>query len=362
MIRRSFLGLLGGLPLISAAGCATLSDPRSRTLLEGLETDGAPGVAVAAIQAGRTLALGGKGALDRDPALAPGPDTVFEIGSLTKTFTACLVFELADEGGLAIEAPIGTYVPDLPEAWRPLRLDQLLSHTSGLPNYINADNFFELMPRDLAPRDLVAMAADKPFVFAPGERHEYNNTGFVLLGMAAEAVTGRVYWDELEQRFFRPAGMRSTGPRGRVRPGADAASGHFWNGEHWDEHPPFSAPGSTWSAGGLLSTARDLSRWAVALDQNRIVNARVRERMWRPATLANGQPAGWGYGWQVETVDGRRVVSHGGGTAGFSCWLRRETETPLTTVVLTNQNGRADPLTITGRLLAALATDGMIRG
>lgn len=332
---------------LSARGLA--SDP-----IAALALDGSPGLAAGIVRRGRILALGGKGVADPGHG-PPAGDTIFEIGSLTKTFTASLVFQLQDEGRPRIDAPIGAYVQELPTAWRGLLLSQLLSHTAGLPEYLDQDNFRMLLPKNLSPRDIVALAADRPMSFAPGSRHQYNNTGFILLGMAAEAVTGRRYWDELRRRFFLPAGMRSTGPRDGEHP-KRLATGHFWDGSRY-EAPPDSTPGATWSAGGLLSTAADLCRWSTALDQGKILNAQVRRRMWTPAKLRDGGPAGWGYGWQVETRNGRTIVAHGGGTAGFSCWYRRDTTALLSTIVLTNQNGRADPKTMTDALLLSLGAE-----
>lgn len=324
-------------------------------LASHLSLDGAPAMAWGAVSNGRTLSAGGKGIASVAGGFAPDTNTVFEIGSLTKTFTASLIFQLQEEGRLRIDAPVGIYVKDLPDRWRSLTLSQFLSHTSGLPEYLNETNFRTLLPRDLNPRDIVAMAADLPLRFDAGERHEYNNLGFILLGMTAEAVTGTGYWDELQRRFFVPAGMTSTGPRNRLSHAKRYASGHFWDGSRYDDDPPRSAPGSTWSAGGLLSTSADMNRWSLALDGGKILSLDIRRRMWTQARLANGAPAGWGYGWQIETIEGRTVVSHGGGTAGFSCWYRRDVSRPLSTIVLTNQNGRADPKTMTNTLLKALA-------
>ena len=352
MHRRSFLSLAAGAAALPVAGCATTGDRRD--LLEAIDLNGAPGATLGVVRAGRVLALGGKGQRGPDDPASPDADTLFEIGSLTKTFTASLIFELEAEGRLDTSRTIGDYVPDLPDSWRGRTLETLLSHTSGLPEYLDASNFMELMPRDLPPRDLIALAAARPVDFEAGARHAYSNTGFVLLGMAAEAVGGTSYWDQIETRFLRPAGMRRTGPRGRVRPGANMAGGRFWNGESWNDHPPISAPGSTFSAGGLTSTARDLARWAAAIDRGSVLSPHARQRMWRPAHLADGSPAGWGYGWVVEQAGGHTLASHGGGTAGFSCWFRRDIEARLTTVVLTNQNGRADPLAMTDQVLARL--------
>lgn len=352
--RRHLIGALAVTPLlISRPGLAA---SRRADIVSRLSLDGSPALAAGIARDGRIVAANGMG-MASVAGLAATADTIFEIGSLTKTFTASLIFQLQEETKLDIDASIGRYVMHLPDAWGDLRLSQLLSHTSGLPEYLNEDNFFALLPQDLKPRDIVALAADRPFQFAAGTKHAYNNLGYILLGMAAEAVTGRDYWDELQRRFFVPAGMSSTGPSNRVRNPRRYASGHFWNGSRYDDNPPRSAPGSTWSAGGLLSTAADINRWSVALDRGKILSSDVRRRMWAPARLANGQPAEWGYGWQVETVDGRTIVSHGGGTAGFSCWYRRDVTQSLSTIVLTNQNGRADPKAMTDRLLALMAAD-----
>lgn len=240
--------------------------------------------------------------------------------------------------------------------WRTITLSQLLSHTSGLPEYLDQDNFIAVMPQELRPRQIVALGARRPRRFSPGERHEYNSTGFILLGMAAEAVKRRNYWDLLERRFFRPAGMASTGPRGRIDCSGRCASGNFWSDGRYDHNPPRSAAGSTWSAGGLPSTAADIDRWSIALDHGKILSDAVRQKMWRQAFLASGEPAGWGYGWEVETASGRTVVSHGDGTAGFSCWYRRDLAEPLSAIVLTNQNGRADPKAMIEALLGAIGS------
>ncbi|ESQ81688.1 hypothetical protein AEAC466_20550 [Asticcacaulis sp. AC466] len=341
---------LGGLAAAAALTPASIW-AASTNVIDRLSLDGAPGLAAGVVRKGQVKATGGKGIATLGSKTAPDRNTIFEIGSLTKTFTACLIFQLQEEGRLSIEAPIGTYVTDLPKAWQGLPLSQLLSHTAGLPNYLNGENFRAIMPQDLKPRQLIAMVADQPLVFTPGERHEYSNTGFILLGMAAEAITGTDYWDTLQTRFFGPAGMTSTGPRNRVKTGTRLASGHFWDGTAYDTAPPRAAPGSTWAAGGLLSSVADIDRWSIALDEGRILTPALRQKMWRPATLNNGSPAGWGYGWQVELIDGRTIVSHGGSTAGFSCWYRRDLSQTLSTIVMTNQNGLADPKAMTEALL-----------
>lgn len=319
-----------------------------------LPLDGSPALAAGVVRRGRVLMTGGKGQAWLKSKAPPDSHTLFEIGSLTKTFTASLIFELQEEGRLNVNAPIGNYVTNLPEAWCALRLDQLLSHTAGVPNYLNADNFKSVLPRDLKPREIIALVANQPLAFVPGEQYEYSNTGFILLGMVAEAVTGSDYWDLLQERFFIPAEMTSTGPRNRIKSESRIAVGYFWDGNAFDNATPIAAPGSTWAAGGLISSVGDIDRWSLAIDKGRVLSGAVRRKMWQEAKFNNGRPAGWGYGWQIETVDGRLIVSHGGSTAGFSCWYRRDVSRSLSTIVCTNQNGRADPKAMTDILLRRL--------
>lgn len=353
MKRRSFVGLAASLALLSKTGRAA-TDFRSGGLIDAVDLDGAPGLSLAVVSSGRIVEIEGKGQKGLDDPSVPSGDTLFEIGSLTKTFTASLIFELESERQLDADAPVGAYLKDLPQSWRNVTLSMLLSHTSGLPEYLDASNFLALLPQDLKPREILEIAAAKPISFAPGTRRAYNNTGFVLLGMVAEAVAGTPYWDQLDSRFFKPSDMRRTGPRDRLSNVTDVAKGHFWEETNWKKHLPVSAPGATFSAGGLMSTARDLARWSVALDSGKLLGGHARARMWRAAHLKDGTPAGWGFGWVVDQGGGHSVVSHGGGTAGFSCWFRRDLTAQLTTIVLTNQNGRTDPMKMTEQLLAQL--------
>lgn len=345
--RRRVMGSLAT-AIVSAPSTLSSRNPVPDPI-DALSLDGSPGLAAGVVRRGEAIVVGGKGIANTESGTPVRGDTIFEIGSLTKTFTASLIFQLQEESRLRIDAPVGRYLPDLPTAWRGALLSQLLSHTGGLPEYLTQDNFRSLMPREMTPADIVALVADHPMAFAPGTQRRYNNTGFILLGMVSEAVTGKRYWDELQRRFFSPCGMRSTGPRSG-QPPERLASGHFWDDNRY-EASPYSASGSTWSAGGLLSTAADLNRWSIALDQGKILSAEVRRRMWTPAKLLNDEPAGWGYGWEIEIVDGRTIVAHGGGTTGFSCWYRRDTAALVSTIVLTNQNGRTDPKMMTDLLL-----------
>lgn len=303
-------------------------------------------MAAVLVDHGRIAALCTTGRLNDTRPAPIDRHTVFELGSITKLFTALLIFRLQQRHLLDVTAPIGQYVEGLPSAWASTSLLQLLSHTSGIPNYLNEENFLRLMPTNPAPRGLLAEVAERPLAFAPGARHAYSNTNYILLGLAIEHATGMDYWRVLQEEILSPLGMRDAGPR-RADDRRRIAQGHLFQDGHWRAPPP-TAPGSAWAAGGLLASIDDMARFAVALDQHRLLPEAALKRMWCDTLLANGSKAGWGAGWEVS--DGGKVVGHGGGTAGFTGYLRHRPTDRRTLVVLINRAGDINPQGIAERL------------
>ncbi|CCH12797.1 serine hydrolase domain-containing protein [Stenotrophomonas muris] len=326
------------------ASRATLAGCGSLTAL--LQAERQPGMAAVLVDHGRIAALSTTGRLNDTRPAPIDRHTVFELGSITKLFTALLIFRLQQRHLLDVTAPIGQYVEGLPSVWASTSLLQLLSHTSGIPNYLNEDNFLRLMPTNPAPRELLAEVAERPLAFAPGARHAYSNTNYILLGLAIEHATGMDYWRVLQEEILSPLGMRDAGPR-RADDRRRVAQGHLFQDGHWRAPPP-TAPGSAWAAGGLLASIDDMARFAVALDQHRLLPESALKRMWCDTLLANGSKAGWGGGWEVS--DGGKVVGHGGGTAGFTGYLRHRPTDRRTLVVLINRAGDINPQGIAERL------------
>jgi D-alanyl-D-alanine carboxypeptidase len=270
------------------------------------------------------------GEANREWHVANTVDTRFRIGSTTKTFTAVAILRLVDEGKVALDAPVAKYVPNLPQAWAGVTIKMLLSHTAGVPDYVFAPTFKDREARLVQmPESLLALVREKPLDFPPGTGWRYSNTGFVLLGMVIEKVSGRSYADYLRDEFFTPLGMVDTGYETEDAVMARRASGYMRTRDGW-ALGPFMAPSSAYAAGALYSTVDDLLKWDQALYGDRLVSKVGRDLMF--ADYRNH----YGLGWQVDETWGATRLSHGGATPGFQASFQRYPDQRLTVAALSN--------------------------
>ncbi|MBO9710822.1 MAG: serine hydrolase [Caulobacter sp.] len=270
------------------------------------------------------------GEANREWHVANTVDTRFRIGSATKTFTAVAVLRLVDDGKVALDDPVAKYLPSLPQAWAGVTIRMLLSHTSGVPDYIYAPTFRDRETRLVqTPESLVALVRDKPLDFVPGAGWRYSNTGFVLLGMVIEKASGSPYATYLSETFFKPLGMADTGYETEDTVTPRRAFGYMRTRDGWTAGP-FIAPSAAYAAGALLSTVDDLLKWDQALYGDRLVSKSGRDLMF--ADYRNH----YGLGWQVDEAWGARRISHGGATPGFQASFQRYPDRRLTVAALSN--------------------------
>jgi CubicO group peptidase (beta-lactamase class C family) len=279
-------------------------------------------------------------------------DTVYHVDSITKFMTAAAILKLADEGRLNLEDDVGRWVPGLSTPTRPIRIRHLLNHTSGLPSYTSLPGFAEKERLDLSHEDVLAPVRLAPAHFAPGEGWRYCNTGFYLLGMVIEKVTGQSYADYMRTQLFEPLGMADSS-YGDVRPliknrasGYEVEQGRLVNAPLMSWGPPFSG-------GGVVSTARDLLKWTDGLAHGRVLTAASVERMWSPSRLADGSPIDYGLGTRLGTLSGHRMVGHTGTGGGFRNVLLLFPEDDLTVAVLTNTDA-GSPVGVATRIARAV--------
>lgn len=261
------------------------------------------------------------------------PNTVntrFRIGSTTKTFTAVAILRLVDEGKVALDDPAARYMPDLPPAWAGVTIRMLLSHTSGVPDYVAAPNFRERETHLIqTPESLLALVRETPLDFVPGADWRYSNTGYLLLGLVIEKVSGRRYPDYLRDEFFQPLGMADTGYETEDAIIEGRASGYMRTRDGWAAGP-FITPSSAYAAGALYSTVGDMLKWDQALYGDRLVSSAGRDLMF---TVVRND---YGLGWEVRPAWGTARVGHRGAIPGFQASFQRYPERRLTVVALSN--------------------------
>jgi CubicO group peptidase (beta-lactamase class C family) len=345
-MRSWLLILLAGLGL-AAQGRADAVDDLMR---DAMRQHPIPGAALAIIRRGQTVKTAAYGMASLERRAPATPETAFEIGSITKQFTAAAILLLAQEGKLAVDDKISRYLKDTPANWSQITIRQLLTHTSGLKNYTGLAGFE--MARHLTQAQFISQIAAQPLDFAPGEKWSYCNTGYNLLGYIIENVSGKSYGDFLAQKIFAPLGMGATALRG---PGANPplrATGYETNraGRFVIRDPDLT---DIFAAGALVSTVGDLAKWNAALDADRILTAASRAQMWTPARLNNGTTHPYGLGWFLEPWQGRANIGHSGSTSGFSASFQRFPEAGLTVILLTNSD-EFDIATKLAREIAAL--------
>ena len=317
-----------------------------------------PGVALAVVRDGAVETLRTYGTANLELGAPVTSTTVFELGSLTKQFTAAAVLVLVEDGKLRLDDSVAAHLPEVPDAWRGITIRHLLTHASGLRDYLSipglADEAHALGHREMTRR----FAERIPQEFAPGQTWAYSNTGYLLLGDVIERTSGQSYWDFLDARVLRPAGMktaRSSAPRAVIR---DRASGYGWNGDRFENRPALSE--NAYSAGAIAATITDMVAWATTLQRGTLPSKAARDAMWTPLSIDRGPvpPFGYGFGWVVDSEGGRRAVLHGGGTPGFSSAIRHYPDEQLTVVVLANAGDRIldqVPLEVAGIVRADLA-------
>jgi D-alanyl-D-alanine carboxypeptidase len=292
---------------------------------------------------------------------AVSPDMLFGIGSITKTFTTATILQLASEGQFALDDTIGRWISGLPNISGRITVRQLLAHTSGLYNYTDSPDFWQFTTSDLdrfiTPEDALQFVG--PPSFTPGFGWSYTNTGFALLGVIIERVTGRPYEEEIARRLTGPLGLGSiTMGYNDSLPGTLAGNWANLDGagdlDDWRGLPRRAIYSGAWAAGGLVSNARDLASWGNALYGGDILTPEMMTQMTTFRSIAGlGPSGGYGLGISRKKVAGRIAIGHGGDIPAFSSILWFFPGDSITVAVIVNQNHDA-PEIIAEALAAAM--------
>ncbi len=328
---RAALPLICVLVAVPFAGADTIDD----LVKAEMQKRHIPGLSLAVVQKGQVVKLGSYGLANVELNVPTTPQTVFQIQSITKTFTSTAILMLMEEGKLSLEDPVSKHIEGTPEAWKDITLRHLLTHTSGIKDFINEPT--ASLRLDVTEKQVLRDTAPRPLNFTPGQRYAYSNTNYHLLAMIIRKHKGKSYGDFLAERVFGPLEMNNTRVFGHSALIPHRASGYHWRDNALRNGDFVAESILGYGGGGIVSTAADMAKWAAAFEEEKLLKKSTIEQAWRPVKLADGKTAGYGLGWGVDSVDGHRCISHSGGhSTGFTSNLVIFPDDDLAVVVLTN--------------------------
>jgi len=348
--------LLTGFSFSSTAqensGNNTYKKEIDKYLKQEMKAEKIPGLAFAIVFNNTIIDSGAYGLANVELNVPVNPHSLFNIGSIGKTFTATAIMLLQKDGKLSINDPINKYLDSLPDAWKTITIKHLLSHTSGIKDYAHDFPGYPFIEKDrkqeITEAQFIRMATNLPLNFQPGERWAYSNSNFVLLGFIIHKLSGKSTGEFMKGRIFEPAGMKETRYTDVKEIIPNRASGYlldeddsnkFINGLYVSNF--FSKMGDM----GILTTATDLARWSMAQDDKKVLDKQTLEQMWTPSKLNNGLEAmgivgaNYGLGWGVMDHRGNKEIAHNGSFInGYTANLSRFPDKHFAVIVLTNLN------------------------
>ena len=303
--------------------------------LTELYPDNEPGISVILAQGDEILYRNGHGIANLEHNLSISPDMVFRLGSLTKQMTTASIMMLAEEGLLQVDDPITQYFPDYPTHGYTITLRHLMTHTSGIIDFLAIEEFPNIVKEDISATDVVDFFKNAPMNFATGEAYSYTNSGFVMLGAIIEQLSGQSYEDFIQERIFTPLGMDNTyhGDFKKLIP--NRVTGYEMGPEGYENSAYLSMtiPGA---AGAIISNVDDMLKWNTALFAGEVVSQESLDEMTTPFVLNNGELSNYGFGLAVQSLRGQPMISHTGGINGFITYSAYLPESEMYVAVLGN--------------------------
>jgi CubicO group peptidase (beta-lactamase class C family) len=319
-----------------------------------------PGLSLGIYDHGRILLAKGYGLANVELSVPVRAETLFQSGSTGKQFVSVAIMMLVEEHKLSLDDSIARYFPDSPATWKPIRIKNLLSHTSGLSEYVSDERtgpkgeFY--LRLDFDEDELLRKVEALPIEWPAGSKWDYRNTNYLLLGYVIRKVTGEPYVEFLRERIFKPLGMTST----RLISDRDIilnrASGYELEDGQLRNQQWVSPTFNSTADGALYFNVTDLAKWDGALYTDRLLTRPSLDRIWSVYPLNDGtpNPAGYGFGWFIGQQNGHKVLSHGGAWQGFTCEISRYPDDNLGVAVLTNlDSDHSDPAVVV-RVIAGL--------
>ncbi|MFZ5517294.1 MAG: serine hydrolase domain-containing protein [Candidatus Zhuqueibacterota bacterium] len=326
----AFALLLGGCSSRKLAVVETLFQPY---------TGKTPGASVMVIQQGQPILTKSFGLAHVEDNVPVEPATNFRLASFTKQFTAMCIMQLAEQGALSYDQHLTDIFPDFPDYGKQITIRQILNHTSGLIDYeslIPDTATIQVLDRDV----LAMMKAQDSTYFSPGAQYRYSNSGYAVLAMIVEKISGQRFAEYLKQHIFDPAGMtQSVALEAGISTAPHRAFGYAAEDGVLVPRDQ-SLTSAVLGDGGIYSSVVDLFKWDQVLYTEKLVTSESLQRAFTPGSLQNGEKLEYGFGWRIDEYKGHRRVHHTGGTCGFATIIQRYPDDHFSIIILTN---RAEP-------------------
>ena len=276
-----------------------------------------PGISLLIAQKGKIVYEKAYGSANMELNVPVATGMIFDLGSITKQFTAAAILQLMEKGKLSLNDSLQKYIPDYPSKDYTITIENLLTHTSGIPDYMRMSYKGPFMERsDYTPKEVIDLFKKEPLEFEPGTQFKYSNSGYFLLGYIIQVITGENYEKYIQENILDPLLLTHTFYN---KPNAiipDHVSGYIKETKDY-EKSNFWSPTIAYSAGGLASNVEDVFKWHQSLYAYKILKKTTLEKAFTPYLLKDGTATGYGYGWYITTTNGIKSIGHGGAITGF---------------------------------------------
>jgi CubicO group peptidase (beta-lactamase class C family) len=317
---------------LAAFAVVLYADPVDDYVNAEMKKQNVPGLTLEIVKDGKVIKRSAYGKADLELDVPANIDNIFEIGSITKQFTATLVLMMADEGKLGLEDPISKYIEGSPATWSGITLRNMLNHQSGLKEYVAVEGLG--LTEEYDHKTFIDKMKPLPLDFAPGTTFAYSNTNFALLGIVLEKVSGKSYTDLIGEKIFKPLGMDHT----RILD-PDAIIPNRAHGYMNIENTLYRTRQSMLSNisdGAILSTVDDMVKWDAALTGGKLLKPESYKLMTSPGVLKNGRTRPYGFGTFMNSLGGTPFVGHHGNSPGYSAGYEHFTIQNLTVILMAN--------------------------
>jgi CubicO group peptidase (beta-lactamase class C family) len=312
----------------------------------------APGAAIIVVKNGQVIFRKGYGLANIELNVPIRPEMVFRLCSVTKQFTAVAIMMLVEQGKLSLNDDITKFFPDYPTGGKKIMIENLLSHTSGIKDYIEK-LWPQSMRQDLKLERLIDAFKNDGLKFEPGTKVSYSNSNYIILGAIIEKLSGKEYRRFIEENIFKPLGMKHSYYEGIQELIPNRVSGYL-KSEGAFFNAPYISTNQLYAAGALCSSVDDLALWDAAVYSDKLLKQSSWERIFTPYKLANGETSDYAFGWVISRFQGRTIASHGGGVFGSRAWVMRVPEDHVYVAILANDSSAETQPEIVARRLAAI--------